>query len=93
MFTGVVIGTLVATRKDEKLLGRKLLVVQPVDAGSHQVGKPIIAADTVGAGPGEMVLLCRSGDAARATNMAPVDAAIIGIVDRADRPAAGAAEA
>lgn len=81
MFTGRVLGTVVATRKDPKLAGRRLLVVAPVDASGRTVGKPIIAADTVGAGCGETVLLCRSGDAALATGLSPVDAAIIGIVD------------
>ncbi len=85
-FTGKVFGSVVATRKDEKLQGRKLLVIQPVNADGGGAGKPMIAVDLIGAGAGETVLLCRSGDAARAAGMAPVDAAIIGIVDPAGAP-------
>lgn len=83
MFTGKVLGCVVATRKDEKLHGRKLLVIQPVNAGWAGAGKPLVAVDLIGAGAGETVLLCKSGDAARAAGMAPVDAAVIGIVDAA----------
>lgn len=86
MFTGKVLGSVVATRKDERLQGRKLLVVQPVDAAGAPVGQPLVAADTIGAGRGETVILVKSGDAARATGMAPCDAAIVGIIDQMGRP-------
>lgn len=76
-------GCVVATRKDDKLRGRKLLVVQPVNANGSSAGKPLVAVDLIGAGAGETVLLCKSGDAARAADMAPVDAAVVGIVDAA----------
>lgn len=85
VFTGKVIGTAVATRKDEKLVGKKLLVVQPLSSTGAPAGKPLLAVDLAGAGAGEVVLLCRSGDAARAAGMAPVDAAVIGIVDAMHR--------
>lgn len=83
LFTGRVLGCVVATRKDEKLHGRKLLVIVPVRADGSRAGAELVAVDLVGAGAGETVLLCRAGDAARAAGMAPVDAAVIGIVDAA----------
>lgn len=88
MFTGKVIGSVVATRKDEKLIGVKLLVVQPVDSSYRPVGKPLIAADTVGAGAGEYVFLARSreGSLPLPIQGAPVDAGIIGIIDSVDVP-------
>ena len=85
VFTGKVIGTAVATRKNEKLVGKKLLVVQPLSSTGAPAGKPLLAVDLAGAGAGEVVLLCRSGDAARAAGGAPVDAAVIGIVDAMHR--------
>lgn len=80
-----VIGTVVATRKDEKLVGSKLLVVQPVNTldPSRDEGKPLVAVDAVGAGVGEVVMIC-SGSSARQTSRTkdtPVDAVIMAIVD------------
>lgn len=79
-----VIGTVVATQKDLKLSGAKLLVVRDLDLATDQpVGAPMVAIDTVGAGLGDRVLVV-SGSSARlteGTRDAPVDAAIIGIVD------------
>lgn len=80
MRVGKVIGAVVSTAKNEALTGAKLLVVAPVD-GTEQ---PIVAVDTVGAGRGEVVLVA-TGSAARMvamTQQAPVDAAIVAIVDR-----------
>jgi microcompartment protein CcmK/EutM len=79
-----VVGTVVCTRKDEKLTGAKLQVVQPVSLmdGSPD-GKPIVAVDSVGAGQGEVVLVV-SGSSARQTSRTqntPVDATIMAIVD------------
>jgi len=79
-----VIGNVVATRKDEKLEGLKLLIVQPVDFTTQKPdGKPLVAIDSVGAGEGEIVLVV-SGSSARqttATTNKPVDATIMAIVD------------
>lgn len=84
MKTGRVIGSIWATRKDERLAGLKLLVVQPINLISGQpVELPIVAADIIGAGVGEKVLYV-SGSSARSAvgeSHTPVDAAVIGIVD------------
>ncbi|MFF2445701.1 EutN/CcmL family microcompartment protein [Neobacillus sp. NPDC058068] len=80
-----VVGSIVSTTKAEKLKGKKLLIVQPLDMRSiEEDGKPLVAIDTVGAGVGEVVLLV-SGSSARQTeitNGVPADAAIVGIVDQ-----------
>jgi len=83
MYLARIVGTVVATRKDDRLEGCKLLVVQPVDPGGKDAGAPVVAVDTVSAGYTETVLVV-TGSSARmtaATRDAPVDAAIIGIVD------------
>lgn len=84
MYLGQVIGTVVAERKYEGLEGVKLLVVQPLDHRRQPTGAPIVAADTVRAGPGELVYLTQAREAALALDpwFVPVDAAIIGIVDQ-----------
>jgi ethanolamine utilization protein EutN len=82
-----VIGTLVATRKVDGLEGVKLLVVQPLDKYRQPVGEPAIAADgTAQAGPGELVFVIASREAALALPrwFVPVDLAITGIVDEVD---------
>ena len=84
---GRVIGTLVATQKYEGLEGVKLLVVQPLDKRGEPSGEPLVAADgTAQAGPGELVFMIYSREAALALpeTFVPVDAAITGIVDQAD---------
>ena len=81
MIIGEVIGSVVSTRKNEKLVGQKLLIVRPVDT-SVEKGE-FVAIDNVGAGIGEKVLVAR-GSAARigcGLEGAPVDAAIVGIID------------
>lgn len=86
MLLGKVIGTVVATRKDEKLVGSKLMITQPLNLDQTPKGEPIIAVDTVGAGIGELVIYT-TGTAGRiaARKMdAPIDAAIVGIVDNID---------
>ena len=83
MILGRIAGTVVATRKDEKLEGSKLLLVQTIDPESGVETGYVIAVDTVGAGAGETVI-CVSGSSARmATGLKdhPVDTAIVGIVD------------
>ena len=82
-----VIGTLVATQKAEGLEGVKLLVVQPLDKYLQPQGEPAIAADgTAQAGPGELVFVIYSREAALALPewFVPVDMAITGIVDETD---------
>lgn len=79
-----IIGCVVATRKDPTLVGATLLLTQPVDRDGHPVGGAHLAVDAVGAGVGELVLLVLEGRAAGAAlgrRAAPVDAAIVGIVD------------
>lgn len=83
MYLGKVIGTVVATRKDENLIGSKLMITQPLTMERKPIGDPIIAVDTVGAGIGELVIYVK-GTAARiaARKMdSPIDSAIVGIVD------------
>ncbi|MBI3195692.1 MAG: EutN/CcmL family microcompartment protein [Ignavibacteriae bacterium] len=86
MFFGKVIGTVWATRKDESLIGTKLQLVQPLNAKRQHAGDPIIAVDTVGAGQGETVFYITSREATSPlrVEMAPVDASIVGIVDKID---------
>ncbi len=81
---GRVIGTVVASQKYEGLEGVKLLVVQPLSRDLEPVGKPEIAADGTGqAGPGELVFMVASREAAQAMPelFVPIDLAITGIVD------------
>ena len=80
-------GTLVATQKAEGLEGVKFLVVQPLDKHRQPVGEPEIAADGTGqAGPGELVFVIQSREAALTLPewFVPVDMAITGIVDETD---------
>jgi ethanolamine utilization protein EutN len=87
MQIGRVIGTLVATQKHRKLDGAKLLLVQPLALDGAPRGVPFLTIDSVGAGVGERVLVVIEGRAAGEAlrrKAAPVDAAIIGIVDRLD---------
>lgn len=78
-----VIGTVVASRKEEELEGLKLLLVRGCDINGKDSGAPLVAADAVGAGVGEVVLYA-SGSSARQTVVTkdrPVDAVIMAIVD------------
>jgi ethanolamine utilization protein EutN len=79
-----VVGTLVATQKHEKLHAAKLLLVQPVAPDGTARGAAVLAVDSVGAGVGEQVIVVIEGKAAGQAlgrRAAPVDAAIVGIVD------------
>jgi len=84
MLIGRVVGTLVATQKHRKLEGAKLLLVQPLTLEGAPRGAAVLTIDSVGAGVGEKVLIViegrAAGDALR-KKAAPVDAAIIGIID------------
>ena len=84
MYLGKVIGTVVATQKDENLVGIRLLVVQPIDDQGEPNGEPHVATDTLGAGRGDRVFLVGSREAVEALPdiHGPVDAAIVGIVDQ-----------
>ncbi|MBU1298552.1 MAG: EutN/CcmL family microcompartment protein [Bacteroidetes bacterium] len=86
MFFAKVIGTIWATRKDPNTTGFKLQFIQPLNVHREKAGDPIIAVDTVGAGPGETVYYTTAREATipLPAEMAPVDATIIGIVDRID---------
>ena len=92
MFLAIVEGSVVATKKDENMTGRKLLMLRPqlVDDQDPTRLKPgkntIIAVDSVGAGVGELVMFCQGSSARLAPNLkgAPVDAVVIGIVDQVD---------
>ena len=84
-----VIGTLVATQKYQGLEGVKFLVVQPLDRDRRPVGQPVVAADaTAQAGPGELVFIVASREAALSLpdTFVPVDHAVVGIVDEVDLP-------
>jgi ethanolamine utilization protein EutN len=84
MQIGRVVGTVVATQKHGKLDGAKLLLVQPLSLEGEPRGAAVLTIDSVGAGIGERVLIVIEGKAAGAAlrrRAAPVDAAIIGIVD------------
>ena len=79
-----VIGNIWATRKEEKLAGLKLLLVKPVDVLDKTADKsPLIAADMIGAGVGETVIIVGGSSArgAAGDNSIPVDATVVGIVD------------
>lgn len=83
MILARVVGTVVATRKDERLVSSKLLVVRPIDPAGKAEGGYLVAIDTVDAGPGETVLIVSGSSARMAAGLkdCPVDAAIVGIVD------------
>ena len=83
MIVGKVVGSIVATRKNENLLGNKFLIVEPYK--NMNSNDRIVAIDNVGAGIGEIVLVA-TGSAARigiGDETAPIDAAIVGIIDDA----------
>jgi ethanolamine utilization protein EutN len=92
MFLAKVEGSVVATKKDASMNGRKLLLLRPQlvddkDPTKFRAGvNTIVAVDSVGAGNGELVLFCQGSSARLAPNLkdAPVDAVIIGIVDVVD---------
>jgi len=83
MLLARVIGTVVATRKEAALTGIKLLLIQPLTPERQPTGKPLVALDSVGAGPSEDVFYVRGREAAFPFLPAepPADAAIVGIVD------------
>lgn len=83
MLIAKVIGTTVSTIKDEKLNGRKLMILRQTDEKGEQTGKPFVAIDTVNAGVGELVLTA-AGSSARQTTITkdcPVDTVIMAVID------------
>ena len=84
MYLGRVVGSVVASVKAEGLAGQKLLLVQPLDETLAASGSLEVAVDAVRAGPGDLVFLVGSREAALALepSFVPVDASIVGIVDR-----------
>ena len=86
MLIARVVGDVVSTMKDDKIVGRKLLIVREVSVENEIVGKPVVAVDTVDAGVGDVVLVAQ-GSSARQTSLTkdtPTDAVIMAIVDSLD---------
>jgi len=83
LFLGKVIGNVWATKKYPALNSLKLMFVQPMNGEYIKTDEPIIAVDTVGAGPGEIIFYITASEAVipLPVDMAPVDASIVGIVD------------
>jgi ethanolamine utilization protein EutN len=84
MLLGRVLGSVVATQKNEKLEGAKLLLVQPLDLQGNARGVAVLAIDGVDAGPGDRVLLIQDGRSAQLVlgrGVSAVDAAVVGVVD------------
>jgi ethanolamine utilization protein EutN len=86
MLLARIVGTVVATRKDPRLVSNKLMLVRSVDPKGKAEGNYLVAVDTVDAGVGETVLIVSGSSARMASGMkdTPVDAAIVGIVDTVD---------
>lgn len=86
MIIARIIGTVVSTQKDERLIGKKLLIVRPINLdGSDQSGY-VVSVDTVGAGFDEKVIVVGGSSArlAKGNKDCPVDSAIIGVIDEID---------
>jgi len=86
MFLGRVIGTVWSTKKDENLVGAKFLIVRELNLDLKEKERFVVAVDSVGAGEGEVVLVA-TGSSSRMTSFTkdkPVDAVIMGIVDKLD---------
>lgn len=86
MIIGRIQGTVVSTQKDERLLGKKLLIVKPINLDGTDQSGYVVAVDTVGAGVHEKVLVVGGSSArmAEGNKDCPVDSAIIGVIDRLD---------
>jgi ethanolamine utilization protein EutN len=91
MILARIVGTVVATRKDQRLVGHKLLVARPMDPQRKSDGNCLVAVDTVDAGVGDNVLIVSGSSARMAAGIkdCPVDAAVVGIVDTIDVPVGG----
>jgi len=86
MFIAKVIGTIWATVKDKNLQGYKLQIIQPLNSKGEVAGTPIVAVDTIGAGPDEIVMYITAREAVipMGVKEAPVDASIVGIIEKID---------
>ncbi len=84
MFLARVVGTVVATVKDPSLVGKKILIVQPIDKQGRDHGAKLLALDSVGAGAGETVYCCRGREASFpwSPDEVPTETAIVAIVDQ-----------
>lgn len=85
MYLAKVVGNVVSTSKNEKLIGMKLMVIEFLEGNKIPTGRTEIAVDSCGAGVGETVIVCK-GSTARSVfgGEAPVDSAIVGIVDNVE---------
>ena len=86
MVVAKIVGTVVATRKDPRLVSTKLLIARPLDLRGKSEANYLVAVDTVDAGVGETVLIVSGSSARMAAGMkdCPIDAAIVGIIDTVD---------
>ena len=86
MLLARIVGTVVATRKDERLVSSKLLLARAIDPAGNFEGNHLVAVDTVAAGVGETVLIVSGSSARMAAGLKdmPVDAAIVGVIDQID---------
>jgi ethanolamine utilization protein EutN len=87
MIIARILGTVVSTQKDERLHGKKLLIVRPLNVDGSDAGNSYsVAVDTVGAGYHERVLVVAGSSARLASGMkdVPVDSAIIGVIDHVE---------
>jgi microcompartment protein CcmK/EutM len=86
MIIARILGTVVSTQKDERLSGKKLLIVRPINVDGSDTTGYVVAVDTVGAGFHERVLVVAGSSARLAQGMkdVPVDAAIVGVIDTVD---------
>jgi ethanolamine utilization protein EutN len=86
MNLGRVTGSLWATRKYDSLEGQRMLIVEPLTFAGASAGRPLIALDTVDAGPGDRVIYATSSEASIPfrPDLVPTDATIVGIVERVD---------
>jgi microcompartment protein CcmK/EutM len=88
MQLGRVVGNVVCTMKNASLVGKTLLLVQPLDRHGRDKGRVFVAVDSVGAGAGEIIYWCRGREASFPflPNEVPTEATIVGIVDRINVP-------
>jgi microcompartment protein CcmK/EutM len=86
MIIARIVGTVVSTQKDARLMGKKLLVVRPLNLDGTEASGYVVAVDTVGAGFHERVLVVAGSSARLAQGMkdVPIDAAIVGVIDTVD---------
>jgi ethanolamine utilization protein EutN len=86
MIIGRILGTVVSTQKDERLQGKKLLIVRPINLDGTDQNGYVVAVDTVGAGFHERVIVVGGSSArmAEGNKDCPVDSAIIGVIDTID---------